>query len=244
MPSLSDWQQLWAAWDVVTQDMIPNDELLSKPIKLRNACIFYLGHIPTFLDIHLTRATGQPPTEPRYFQQIFERGIDPDVDNPEFCHDHSEIPDSWPELDDILRFQEAVRERTSSLYASGEAKANRRVSRAIWLAFEHEAMHLETLLYMLIQSERVLPPSGTARPDFEALARQSELRAVDNQWFTVPASTIQVGLDDPENESGDERYFGWDNEKPRRVVHVKAFRAQARPITNGEYAECEKPVLQ
>lgn len=29
--------------------MVPKDELLNKPIKLRNDLIFYLGHIPTFL---------------------------------------------------------------------------------------------------------------------------------------------------------------------------------------------------
>jgi hypothetical protein len=28
--------------------MIPKDELMDKPIKLRNSLIFYLGHIPTF----------------------------------------------------------------------------------------------------------------------------------------------------------------------------------------------------
>ena len=68
-----------------------------KPIKLRNACIFYLGHIPTFLDIQLTnKTTGEPATEPAHYWDIFERGIDPDVDNPEMCHDHSEVPDEWP----------------------------------------------------------------------------------------------------------------------------------------------------
>lgn len=48
VPTLNDWQQLWAAWDVVTKSMVPRDELLNKPIQLRNDLIFYLGHIPTF----------------------------------------------------------------------------------------------------------------------------------------------------------------------------------------------------
>lgn len=48
IPSLSDYQSLWTAWDTVTKSMIPREDLLSKPIKLRNALIFYLGHIPTF----------------------------------------------------------------------------------------------------------------------------------------------------------------------------------------------------
>jgi EasF-like predicted methyltransferase len=51
VPSQNDWRQLWAAWDTVTKSMVPRDELLNKPIKLRNDLIFYLGHIPTFAGI-------------------------------------------------------------------------------------------------------------------------------------------------------------------------------------------------
>jgi len=51
-PNLQDFETLWRAWDMVTLSMIPKAELLSKPIKLRNALIFYLGHIPTFLGQH------------------------------------------------------------------------------------------------------------------------------------------------------------------------------------------------
>jgi hypothetical protein len=48
VPSLKDWQELWAAWDMVTRGMTPEEELSSKPIKLRHDLIFYLGHIPSF----------------------------------------------------------------------------------------------------------------------------------------------------------------------------------------------------
>lgn len=96
-------------------------------------------------------------------------------------------------------------------------------------------MHLETLLYMLLQSDRTVPPPG-ARPDFEALANEAHAHSVPNQWIKVPASQIRLGLDDPDKDSGPNRYFGWDNEKPQRSVHVPAFEAKARGITNGEYA--------
>lgn len=48
VPSVKDFQSLWTAWDIATKTMIPREDLLSQPIKLRNALIFYLGHIPTF----------------------------------------------------------------------------------------------------------------------------------------------------------------------------------------------------
>jgi hypothetical protein len=138
IPSLVEFEALWKSWDMVTKTMIPEEELLSKPIKLRNSCIFYLGHIPAFLDIHLTRATAGVLTEPREYSRIFERGIDPDVDNPGNCHDHSEIPETWPPVQDILAFQERVRRRTRKLYVDGFAMQDRRLGQALWLGFEHE----------------------------------------------------------------------------------------------------------
>ena len=254
VPSLLEYEQLWAAWDFVTGHMIPKEKLLSKPIKLRNCCLFYLGHIPTFLDIHLTRASGDRPTSPHYFYQIFERGIDPDVDNPEHCHAHSEVPDEWPPLEEILSFQERVRARVRSLYQSQNAETSRKVGRAMWITFEHEgkvtkplnpllgyvfadvriAMHLETLLYMLLQSDYTRSPG--IRPDFELLAREAQSNAVPNEWIRVPTTSFDEGMDDPENDEGPDRYFGWDNEKPRRSVSVPAFEAKARPLTNEDYA--------
>ncbi|KAF1944312.1 hypothetical protein EJ02DRAFT_420396 [Clathrospora elynae] len=235
VPSLHEWREIWTAWNEVTK-MIHKEELLHKPIKLRNECIFYLGHIPTFLDIQITRATDGKPSEPAYFWKIFERGVDPDVEDPTQCHAHSEIPDEWPPLKVILNFQQTVRGKVEALYSSGEAESNGRVSRALWLGFEHEALHLETLLYMLIQSDKVLPPAGIPAPDFAALAKQSETLAVENEWFTIPESEVDIGLNDPEKDYKNKRYFGWDNERPHRSAHVKSFRAKARPITNGEYA--------
>ena len=140
VPTLQEFEQLWAVWDTVTRHMIPKEELLSKPIELRNCCLFYLGHIPAFLDIHLTKATDGIPTDPAIYHQMFERGIDPDVDDPEKCHAHSEIPDTWPPVEKILDFQAKVRSRMISLYKSSRVEEDRTVGRATWLAFEHEGI--------------------------------------------------------------------------------------------------------
>ncbi|KAI0150441.1 C-type lectin protein [Xylariaceae sp. FL1272] len=236
-PRVSDWEGLWAVWTNVTQQMLPTDELLEKPIKLRNACIFYLGHIPAFLDIQLTKVTKTSPTSPSYYHSIFERGIDPDVDNPEHCHTHSEIPDEWPEVDEILNYQDRVKERLLSLYADGAEHIRRDVARAIWLAFEHEVMHTETLLYMMLQSDKTLPPSHRPTPNFKALAQNAKQSRVENQWFDIPEQDITIGLDDPEGDLEFDGHFGWDNEKPARRVQVHSFKAKGRPITNEEYAE-------
>jgi hypothetical protein len=208
LPTWADWENLWAAWDTVTRKMLPDAELNEKPIKLRNACIFYLGHIPAFLDIQLKKTTKAGGTEPLYFHTIFERGIDPDVDNPEKCHDHSEVPDEWPPLEDILKYQDRVRERLRKLYASPDELVGD-VRRAVWIGFEHEALHLETLLYMLLQSDKTLPPPHTVVPDFPKMAQKAYAARVPNQWFDVPEQTITIGMDDPEDEHESNRHFGW-----------------------------------
>lgn len=236
VPTLTEWQNLWAAWDIVTKAMIPEDELLNKPIQLRNDLIFYLGHIPAFADIHHTKATGDKYIEPSHFPQYFERGIDPDVDDPTKCHDHSEIPDTWPALGELTSYQNRVRGRFIENVKLGRDKESRRLARAYWLAYEHEAMHLETFLYMLIQSNRVLPPPGNPLPDFKKLASEAAERRSENKWHRIPQSTISMGLEDAENDEGPDRYFGWDIERPPRTVEVKAFEAQSRPISNGEFA--------
>ncbi|KAL8630666.1 hypothetical protein Q9189_003589 [Teloschistes chrysophthalmus] len=238
VPSFDEWTKLWAAWDLVTQRMLPDGEVLSKPIKLRNSCVFYLGHIPTFLDIHLTKATGGQPTEPSVYQKIFERGIDPDVDNPEKCHAHSEIPEEWPPVAEILGYQARVRSRVKDLTSREDEALSSKVGRALWLGFEHEdlgiAMHLETLLYMLLQSDKTLPPPGAA-PNFQALARTAQDNAVSNEWIGIPSTTLDVGLHDPEDDLRQPCYFGWDNEKPIHKTEVPAFQAKARPLTNEDY---------
>jgi hypothetical protein len=209
VPQLSDWKNLWAVWDTITRQMLPNEGLLDKPIKLRNACIFYLGHTPAFLDIQLTKTTKVGPTSPRYYHSIFERGIDPDVDNPEHCHAHSEIPDEWPQVDDILAYQSRVRARLSGLYDNGIERIPRNIARAIWVGFEHEVMHMETLLYILLQSDKTLPPPHIPAPDWKALAQDAKLSRVENEWFDIPEQDVILGLDDPEDDVDADGHFGW-----------------------------------
>lgn len=136
----------------------------------------------------------------------------------------------------MQRYQQAVRARYTETIESGRALSDRRLARGYWLAYEHEAMHLETFLYMLIQSSRVLPPPGGPKPDFEKLAHVAAKQRSQNEWHRIEESNVVLGLNDPENDDGPDRYFGWDIERPSRTVAVKAFEAQSRPISNGEYA--------
>lgn len=252
VPTKQEWKELWAAWDLVTLGMIPSNMLHEKPIDLRHKCLFYIGHIPTFLDLLMARALNRPNSEP-YFAQIFERGIDPHVDDPEHCHRHSEVPtkdEDWPTLGTILAFRDRVRARLLALYddlASGKRKINRNIGRMLAMTLEHEGWHVETLLYMLIQraGTGTLPPPGFVTPPWEALSAQwdASYTPLPSSTVTLGPVTITLGHDDCEGNDFDEgvcdqvegHEFGWDNESPSRQVQVGKFRVEWKPISNVEF---------
>ncbi|OBZ71212.1 hypothetical protein A0H81_08707 [Grifola frondosa] len=247
---MDEWHTMWAAWDFITRQMIPPSMLFQKPIDLRHICLFYCGHIPAFLSIHISKLLGEPDTEPVEFKYIFERGIDPIVDDPTKCHPHSEVPqhdEDWPSLGSILEYQSRVRERVMKLYRdiqSGKVTLTRKIARVLFMTLEHEAFHAETLLYMLLQraGTGTLPPTGFSPPVWSVLAESWErLPAPDTLTVTLGPETLTVGHDDSEAEddttdvAGHE--FGWDNEHPKRTVHVPEFKIEWRPVTNGEFYE-------
>ncbi|KAI0043936.1 DUF323 domain-containing protein [Auriscalpium vulgare] len=254
VPSFQDFQDMWAAWDFITRKMIPNSMMFQKPIDLRHICLFYTGHIPTFLDIHLSMLLKEPHTEPDAFKFIFERGIDPNVDDPTECHPHSEVPekdDDWPALSAIMDFQTRVRQRLRNLYddiESGRKPLTRKMARVLFLTLEHEGFHAETLLYMLLQraGTGTISPSdsGFTLPPWEALFETWESQALPaTPTVTLGPATVTLGHDDPElqDEEPDKApdvkdvEFGWDNEHPKRTVDVGEFRIEWRPVTNGEF---------
>ncbi|KAJ3759454.1 C-type lectin protein [Lentinula raphanica] len=273
IPTLAEWNTLWAAWDLVTLRMIPSEMLLQKPIDLRHKCLFYIGHIPTFLDMLLSKAVGGEPTEPKYFWNIFERGIDPHVDDPDHCHNHSVVPEAdsdWPSLSTIIEFRDRVRSRLENLYKeldSGKRELTRRIARMLCMCIEHEGWHVETLLYMLIQRSpgalpsdlpTTLPPPGFASPPWDVLAAQW-----DDTWEssnahqseshpeakTVTLGPVELVLGHDDSEGDDLKFdgsnadevvhheYGWDNESPARAIKIGKFKAEWRPVSNGEFAQ-------
>ncbi|KAJ6593603.1 C-type lectin protein [Mycena capillaripes] len=252
IPTVEEWANLWRAWDLVTLQMIPKEMLHQKPIDLRHKCLFYIGHIPTFLDMLLSKAIGGAATQPSYFWNIFERGIDPHVDDPDHCHNHSEVPEcdeDWPTLDTIMRFRTGVRARLLRLYedlSSGKRPLTRNIARTLVMTLEHEGFHVETLLYMLIQraGTGTLPPTGFVVPPWDLLKLQWDVTpAPSTDSVTLGPATLTLGHDDSEADDflpeferqAEGREYGWDNESPARQVEVGEFRAAWRPVTNKEF---------
>ncbi|KAI0640552.1 C-type lectin protein [Trametes meyenii] len=254
-PSRAAFALSWTTWDLITLGMIPSTLLHAKPIDLRHKPLFYIGHLPTFANILLSRAlgAGTRPVGPRSYLTTFERGIDPSVDDPEACHSHSEVPEKdedWPTLGEVLVYRDEVREkvigRVFEEVERGERVLTRRMARTLMMVLEHDGFHIETVLYMLIQraGTGMLPPPGFAPPPWDALATQWDaIPPPASSTVTLGPAELVMGHDDQEPDdvlpalehdvAGHE--FGWDNESPQRVVQVGKFSVEWRPVTNGEF---------
>ncbi len=219
----------WQRTDQIFSTLKP-DAFLARPIALRHPFIFYVGHLPAFAWNHVCAGTlGRASFNPE-FDDVFSRGIDPDVDDPERCHDHPEAPERWPYLATVLAYRDRVR---AAVLESIDAVAERATAdlmawgwRVFSMVIEHELMHQETLLYMIRQlaPEHKTRPAwlpgyvlGSARPRREVVA--------------IPAGPATLGA------AFDALPFGWDNEFPLTPVAVPEFRIDAIPVTNGEFLE-------
>jgi formylglycine-generating enzyme required for sulfatase activity len=125
---------------------------------------------------------------------------------------------------------------------------NRKIARVLFMTFEHEALHAETLLYMLLQraGSGTLPPPGFTAPPWSSLAATwDSMPLPKSETVTLGPGTVTIGHDDPEADdlniatesdfAGHE--FGWDNEHPKREAHVNKFTIDWRPVTNGQFRE-------
>jgi ergothioneine biosynthesis protein EgtB len=216
----------WARTDQLF-GIVPPDAILTRPIALRHPFIFYVGHLPAFAWNHVCRGVlGRESFDPR-FDEMFERGIDPDVDDPERCHAHPEVPDTWPELKQVIAYRDQVRdailESVDQVEARGAHDVMARKRRVLSMVIEHELMHQETLLYIVQQ----LDPALKLRPDDlpgHVFGDGAPSRAIE-----IPAGAATLGAD---FEGLD---FGWDNEFPSARVHVPGFVIDSTPVTNEQY---------
>jgi hypothetical protein len=124
----------------------------------------------------ISKSIGGEPTEPKHFWNIFERGIDPHVDDPDHCHvwnaffrsipfmsnhascfqNHSQVPEKdedWPTIATIVLFRDRVRARLMRLYddiAMGRRVLTRNIARTLVMTHEHESFHVEVIIFFFL----------------------------------------------------------------------------------------------
>jgi ergothioneine biosynthesis protein EgtB len=222
--------KFFAAWGRTDRifDIVPNTELNASPIVWRHPFIFYVGHLPAFSWNQICGGILQRKSFNPYLDDLFCRGIDPDVDTGE-CHWHPDVPEEWPSLAETLEYRDNVRGALlSSLEAVGRwgsADVMAQQGRAFQMVLEHEFMHQETLMYMLQQ----LPLDQKRRP--RIFPRYSFQRSPASRPIEIAAGKARLGA------KFDEVLFGWDNEFEEMVVDVPAFAIDSVPVSNGEFFE-------
>lgn len=224
--------QLEVAWrfsDELFQNHITAARALCQPISLRNPFVFYLGHLPA-LSWNMIRASPSPSLPPihAYFESLFSRGIDPDVEDPSQCHEHLEPTLEWPSWDSVLEYQQRVREAIRAAVT----EENPPSPRVLRLVAEHEVMHVETMYYMLAQ--KMLPTTPCCKPtdrlvictEESTSVRKKTLPKVD--WIDVESGRVQMGDPSPAG-------FVWDNETSAETVEVSAFRISKYAVSINDF---------
>src|SRR5437773_11632017 len=217
---------VWARTDRIFEILAP-EAIFAQPIALRHPFIFYVGHMPAFAWNHICDGVlGRPSLNPAY-DELFSRGIDPDVDDPSHCHEHPEIPDRWPALAQVLAYRNRVRatvlESVDAVAERAPAHLMARAARVFSMVIEHELMHQETLLYMLQE----LAHERKIRPAWLPPAVMGRGRSPATVPVAAGTATLGAELRDVS--------FAWDNESPSVEVFVPAFGIDATPVTNGEF---------
>jgi ergothioneine biosynthesis protein EgtB len=217
----------WARTDELL-GIVPSAAMLAQPIVWRHPFLFYVGHLPAFSWNQICGGILDWPSFNPYFDDLFCRGIDPDVDTGE-CHWHPEVPEQWPTLKQTTAYRDQVRR---AIVDSLEALPDRYTTdvmaqggRVFDMVLEHEYMHQETLLYMLQQ----LPITAKKRPP--APLRYSFRAAAEGREIRIGGGRARLGANFADIA------FGWDNEFTQTILEVPPFTIDSLPVTNGQYLE-------
>lgn len=202
----------------------------NKPISVRNPYIFYLGHLPVFLDIQLAKALNSSTIGSDYYTTIFERGIDPNLDDVTICHSHSPTPSEWPMASEILTYRDTVRKKAQSYFEAAETSPE--LARAFNMCYEHEAMHIEVYV-------NVTPDSPLHVP-----SRQTEptLRLSKAHSAFLQKHSIVVGRMDRNARRSAENGHGSGRTSVRLGQRNAIHESHSRPLPNAPPSHCNSRI--
>ena len=151
---LSNLKEGWKLADLLFGSVLKVTAMMQRPIDLRHPFIFYVGHLTAFEKNQIFKMILNQTSETEHFDDLFERGIDPMVDDPTICHKHSaDVNHSmWPSLEELMNYQENTRRMIENSFSQVALKKHdlmAQKARVYKMVNEHTLMHVETLLYMI-----------------------------------------------------------------------------------------------
>jgi iron(II)-dependent oxidoreductase len=237
---LQRYRALWQRTDQIF-GLLKDSAFLEQPIALRHPFLFYVGHLPAFAWNQLASMVSDVESPDAELCALFERGIDPDVDSGAVHVNSAGVGRSdWPSLERVRVFRDRVRNLLPGLIGDvlaledGSQRLELQDSRIFEMVFEHEAMHQETLLYMLnCLKPELFNVAATEKLLFAGEGRKSAPygapKAPDTSFAVVPGNKGMVM--GASLSSG----WGWDNEFPCTEVAVEDFAIRRTPVTNEEF---------
>ena len=208
--------------------LIDEGAYYSHPIPLRHPVVFYEGHVPAFSFNTLVKiALGAASVDPE-LEALFARGIDPPTEQSP-APDPEPNRERWPSRAVVQQFARAADARVIDALTHGDIDRPGHPlldrAEAVFVILEHEAMHQETLHYMLHRlpwDQKRRPPGY--RPRIEGAAPRST-------WIEIAPGRATLGVDRRSAR------FAWDNECPHFSEHVGAFAMERHNVTNAAFME-------
>ena len=196
---------------------LSDDDLTAQHDPLMSPIVWDLGHIAHFEELWLTRNV----------HGTVEFGEMPGIYNP-FEHPRRVRGAlDLPGRDEVVEILADVRARVLDKLESLDLGAGDPLLRDGYvyaMVAQHEYQHNETILQTL-QLKRGAPYAAP-----RSLTIPAPTLAVDpGAMVRFPGGHVPIGTND--------RQVAYDNERPRHVVELPAFRIDVTPVTNGQYVE-------
>jgi iron(II)-dependent oxidoreductase len=221
-PLAGEAEQVLAALDMAREGTlalvapIGEDDLVRVHSPIMSPLVWDLGHIAAYEDLWLAERLGGLGLLRPELAELYDA-----FETPRSKRAH--IPMLGPaEARDYLA---AVRARTSELIAQrnrvladGDGGSSEDTV-VCEMVVRHELQHSETM-------RQTLAIAGLLRPEDRARIDEP-FDPAGESWAEVPAGPFAMGAG-PQG-------FAYDNERPRHVVEVGAFRLARRPVVNGSW---------
>lgn len=226
---------LWKTWEDTDALFCHIANWDAQPIDLRHNLSFYYGHCTAFAKLRLL-----PETLYTLLDEMYSRGIDPNVENPEVCHDHPPYdPSKLLSKSDLLNFV------NSSRHSIEKAVRHEVHMHQLRMVLEHEKMHQETICYMLAQLRRqsgdaaFCPVASDSAAFYFNCTNYGSLSTENAKKknvckVRVPTTLVHLGIHDHNARLQD---FRWDNEFGSHPEKVRSFVITSSPVSVKEFLE-------
>eukprot|EP00667_Euglena_gracilis_P001879 EG_transcript_1879 len=237
---LDYFDNTWTLTEVLFSALQTEEAFFRPPYhQLRHPMVFYYLH-PAALYVNKFRLAGllQEPIN-QIYEQLFETGVDEMS-----WDDMSKNCESWPMIRECTEYRRIVYRKVRAVLESHpKLSGNVPIQStddvyAVFLAFEHERIHIETSSVLM----RELPVSLLRKPEnwvpihssapVESPPKPTAISDYpDNDFVPIAGEVVRLGRGQVVES------FGWDNEFGETGMNVRDFSAQKFLCTNGQYWE-------